>query len=99
MVDSDETAMAALVVGEALAARDLLATAEPFFTEAIGIYERDHGPYSVEKALALQHYARFLRKEKRSAEALGVEDRANSMLNRAQQTVDVSEFPAEPRDK
>jgi len=91
--DSDSAARAASAVGQALAGQGRFEAAEPYFKQSLDIHERTQGPESVQYAWALQEYARFLRKTKRSSEASVVETRASTMLNRAHQTVDLSELP------
>jgi tetratricopeptide (TPR) repeat protein len=91
--DSDSTARAALAVGQALAGQGRFEAAEPYFKQSVAIHERTQGPESIQCAAALKDYARFLRKTKRLAEASIIEIRANSILNRAGQKVDVTDFP------
>ena len=93
LADSDSVAKAALSIGRALAGQGRFEAAEPYFKQSLDIHERTQGPESIQYAWALQDYARFLRKTKRSPEASVVETRASTMLNRAHQTVDLSELP------
>jgi tetratricopeptide (TPR) repeat protein len=91
--DSDEAAKAALAVGQSLAGQGRLENAEPYFKQSLAIHERAQGPETIEYAMAMQQYARFLRRAKRSSEASVIEMRANTLLNRAGQKVDISELP------
>jgi tetratricopeptide (TPR) repeat protein len=93
LADSDSVAKAALSIGRALAGHGRFEAAEPYFKQSLDIHERTQGPESIQYAWALQDYARFLRKTKRSTEASVIETRASTMLNRAHQTVDLSELP------
>ena len=90
--DSDATAKAALATGEALAGQERYEAAEPYFKQSLAIWERSQGPESLRYAWTLQQYARFLRKTNRSKEASVIETRANALVSRSGQTVDVSEF-------
>ena len=90
---SAAAAKAALAVGQALAGQGRSEAAEPYFKQALTIHEQAQGPESIQYAWTLQQYGRFLRRAKRAAEASVAETRANAMLNRAGQKVDVSEFP------
>ena len=90
--DSDAAAKAALAIGQALAGQGHFEEAEPHFKESLAIHQRAQGAESIEYALALQQYARFLRKAKRSSEAGTIETRANALLSRAGQKVDASDL-------
>jgi tetratricopeptide (TPR) repeat protein len=91
--DSDAAAKAALAVGQALAGQRHYDAAEPYFKQALAIHERTQGAESIQYAWFLRQYAQFLQRAKRSREASDIETRANAMLHRAGQKVDVSEFP------
>jgi len=90
--NSDAAAKAALAVGQALAGQRRLEAAEPYFKQSLAILERSQGPETFEYAMAMQQYARFLRRAKRSPEASAIETRAAAVLNRIGQTVDASDM-------
>ena len=74
---SDAAARAELATGQALAGQNRFEAVLPYFEHALAIHERAQGPESIQYTWALQQYARFLRKAKRSAEASLIETRAN----------------------
>jgi tetratricopeptide (TPR) repeat protein len=90
---SHAAAKAALAVGQALAGQDHFEAAEPYFKQSLAILERSQGPEPIEYAIAMQQYARFLRRAKRSSEASAIETRAARVLKRVGQTIDVSDMP------
>jgi len=91
--DSLAAANAALAVGQGLAGKGAFEAAEPYFKQFLSIHERARGKESMGYALGLRQYAHFLKDAKRSSEATEIEGRANELLNKIHQTVDVSELP------
>jgi hypothetical protein len=60
--------------------------------QSVAIHKRTQGSESMQYVWALQDYARFLRKIKRSVEAAAIDTHANALRNRMGQKVDVSDF-------